>query len=95
MEFNRNQYFMVGLVVLLFGLQFRMVESFVLNERASRFLSERNWSGGSNDGLRPVLAAVGPTPHKTLHPPDWMGFAVISVGSVLILHSLAMKRPGG
>jgi len=94
-EFNRNQYFMVGLVLLFFGLQLRMVESFVLNERASRFLNERTWSGNNDSQGRSFMAAVGPTPHKTVHPPDWLGFAVISVGSVLILHSLAMKRPGG
>ena len=27
-------------------------------------------------------------------PPEWLGWATVSVGSVLILHSLAMPRPG-
>ncbi|HEV3021993.1 MAG TPA: hypothetical protein VGX76_05980 [Pirellulales bacterium] len=96
MEFNRNQYFILGLVVLLLGLQIRMVETFVLNEKASRFLAERMApSVADADGtVRPFLPAVGPTPRRTLRPPTWMGFALISTGAVLVLHSLAMKKPG-
>jgi len=41
MEINRNQYFLIGLVILLLGLQVRMVETYVLNEKASKFLAER------------------------------------------------------
>jgi hypothetical protein len=29
-----------------------------------------------------------------LRPPVWLGYALMSVGGVLMLHSLAMKRPG-
>ena len=35
MEMNRNQYLMLGIVVLLLGVQFRMIESFVLNAEAT------------------------------------------------------------
>jgi hypothetical protein len=92
-EINRNQYFLAGLVVLFLGLQIRAVETFVLNEKASRFLAERIPAlASADDGLVP---AAGPTPRKTVRPPTWLGYAVISVGAVLILHSLAMKRPGG
>ena len=41
MEFNRNQYFMAGLVVFLLGVQLRLVDAFVLNERATQFLAQR------------------------------------------------------
>ena len=97
MEFNRNHFFALGLVLLLVGVQLRNVESFTLNERTSRFLTERlNRSGGDPDsGVRPLLASIGPSPRHTIRPPSWLGFALISVGSVLILHSLAMKKPGG
>jgi hypothetical protein len=40
------------------------------------------------------MASAGPKPRKTLHPPTWLGYAVISLAAVLVLHSLAMKRPG-
>ena len=29
-----------------------------------------------------------------VEPPSWLGWALVSVGSVLILHSLALKKPG-
>ncbi len=93
MEVNRNQYFLAGLVVLFIGLQLRMVESYVLNERASRFIAERVPALGDSDST--LMPAAGPTPKKTLKPPTWLGYAVISLAAVLILHSLAMRRPDG
>ncbi len=96
MEINRNQYFLIGLVVLFLGLQVRMVESYVLNEKTSHFLAERFKLVASNsDGSDGLMAAAGPTPRRTLRPPTWLGYAFLSVGAVLVLHSLAMKKPGG
>lgn len=95
MEVNRNQYFLIGLLVLLLGLQIRAVESFVLNEKASRFVAERVALMGGDNADGAFMPAAGPTPLRTVHPPIWLGYAFISVGAVLILHSLAMKRPGG
>ena len=92
MEINRNQYFLIGIVVLLLGLQFKSVESYVLNAKSSQFLAERFSSTATADG---TLASVGPAPLRTLRPPIWLGYALISVGAVLVLHSLAMKKPGG
>ena len=41
MELNRNQYFLAGLVIFFLGIQLRMVDGFVLNERATHFLHQR------------------------------------------------------
>jgi len=92
-EINRNQYFLAGLVVLFLGLQLRMVETYYLNEKSSKFLAERIPALASADDN--LLPSAGPTQRKTLKPPTWLGYAVISLGAVLILHSMAMKRPGG
>jgi hypothetical protein len=92
-EFNRNHYFLAGVVLLLVGIQLRMVDAFVLNEGATRFLSQQ--AGGATSAAATILPAIGPTPRKTVRPPEWLGWALMSVGSVLILHSLAMKGPGG
>jgi hypothetical protein len=92
MELNRNNWFMIGLLLLFVGIQFRAVETFVLNEKTSRFLAERVRPAVAETGF---MASVGPTPKKSLKPPNWLGFAMISVGSVLVLHALAMKKPGG
>ncbi|MCA9100596.1 MAG: hypothetical protein R3C10_10905 [Pirellulales bacterium] len=92
MEINRNQYFMMGLVVLMFGIQLRYLSSYVLNEKTTSFLAERFDQG---DGASAVLPANGPGVKKRVTPPEWVGWAMLSFGAVLILHSLAMKRPGG
>ncbi len=92
MELNRNHYFMAGIVLLLLGIQFRLVDSYVLNEQSSRMLASQ--SGGSSLlGGKPLLAAGG-SMHKVVKPPEWAGWALMSIGSVLVLHSLAMKGPG-
>lgn len=99
MEFNRNQYFMAGLVIFLIGFQFRTVEAFTLNREASQFLAAR-FPDTSGPALTPAswsswTAAASPSPLRTIRPPRWLGYALMSVGGVLILHSLAMRKPGG
>ena len=39
------------------------------------------------------MPAVGPALRKTVVPPDWIGWALVSLGSVLILHALALPKP--
>jgi len=100
MEFNRNQYFMAGMVVLLLGIQMRLVDTFVLNERATQFLAQRiqqfkNKQLASASDTPTLMASQAPIHKHPLTPPPWIGWAFISVGSVLILHSLALKKPGG
>ena len=94
MELNRNQYFFLGVVVVLMGLQFRVVSEFILTEDATRFLAERMHSSNSEGAMAALSAEVGAAPQKVFHPPEWLGWCLISMGAVLILHSLAMPRPG-
>lgn len=92
MDINRNQFFLAGLLILLIGLQFRVVESFVLSEPVTQYLVD-NFGTQESGGAAGVLSSVGPPAKRTLHPPEWLGWALISIGSVLILHSLAMSPP--
>lgn len=94
MEFNRNQYFFLGLVIVLIGVQLRMVSSYTLTHEATKFLAERSQSSGADSTLFALSSDLGAGPQKVIHPPEWLGWCLMSVGSVLILHSLAMKRPG-
>lgn len=100
MEFNRNQYFMAGLVIFLLGLQLRMVDTFVLNERATQVLAQRmqqlkSQQMASAGDLNTILATSTPPGAKHhLRPPKWIGFSLLSVGGVLTLYSLALKKPG-
>ena len=94
MELNRNQYFFLGIVLVLMGLQFRAVSSFTLTEKATRFLAERTQASASDGALLALSADLGAGPQKVVTPPEWLGWCLMSVGAVLILHSLAMRKPG-
>jgi hypothetical protein len=100
MEINRNQYFLAGLVILLLGIQLRIVDGFVLNERASEFVQRRFASMNSpqlaSAGEAATLLASTPlSPRHRLEPPNWIGWSCISLGSVLVFYSLALRKPGG
>jgi hypothetical protein len=90
MEFNRNHYFLAGLVILMMGIQMRTVDSFVLSSDTTKFLAARIPSAR---GATFVNATGGAGARKTLRPPEWLGWSMLSIGSVLILHSLAMPKP--
>src|SRR3954462_14439646 len=100
-QLNRNQYFLAGLVILMLGLQLRVVEGFVLNERATQVRHQRlqqikGQQVASTSESATLLASAPPAGHQhTLYPPRWLGWSLVSVGSVLVLYSLALKRPGG
>ncbi len=94
MELNRNQYFFVGIVLLLMGLQFRMVSSFTLTAEATRFLAERTQSSASDGALLAFSSNLGAGPQKVIQPPQSLGWCLMSCGGVLVLHSLAMRKPG-
>lgn len=92
MEFNRNQFFMIGVFLMLLGIQFRMVDSVTLTDKTTQFLATRTQSASAGS-----LASMLPTsamPRKVVHPPQWLGWSLLSIGAVCVLHSLAMKKPG-
>ena len=95
MDLNRNQYFLAGLVVFLLGIQLRLVDVFVLNERSTQFLAQRIPQIASTSDKATFLASSPLVAKQRLHPPNWLGWSFVSVGSVLILYSLALKKPGG
>lgn len=92
MEFNRNQFFMTGVFLVLLGIQFRMIESITFNDKTTRFLAAHAASPATSSTASMFPAST--VPRKVVQPPQWLGWAFISVGAVCILHSLAMKRPG-
>lgn len=94
MDLNRNQFLMLGVVVLLLGVQFRTVDTFVLTPEATRFLAEKTGRVPAPElGTGSLLQASGPLAKKSIQPPEWAGWALISIGSVMTLHSFSMRRP--
>jgi len=96
MDLNRNQFFLLGMVALLLGLQFLLTYEYVMTPECTKFLAEKTG--------HPMAAAIDTAdafslsdetvaPPKEFRPPDWLGWLFTSAGSVLILHALALKKP--
>jgi hypothetical protein len=95
MEINRNQWMMIGLVILALGVQFRMVDSFVLNQKTTEIIAKRlHQDDVVANTFMPAFNLQAPPSQRVIKPPRWLGFMMISVGAVLILHSLVMPKPG-
>lgn len=99
MELNRNQYFMIGLVVLFLGIQFYMTHSVVLTPQCTKILAEKTGHKAEAATIDMIDSVSGSeetiTPSHTLLIQPWIGCSLIALGAVLSLHSLAMKKPGG
>lgn len=90
----------LGVILLFLGIELRVVDTFVLNERATRFIESRSRQVTSQDGQNSYDAFSGYDPYwgtplpsekqdatslKSITPPRWIGLSLISVGAVLIL----------
>ena len=96
MDISRNQYFFAGLLCLFLGVQLRMVEEVELTPEFTQFLAERAGHplASVNATTQTLLQSDKPAVKKVVRPPDALGWGLISLGCVLILHSWAMKKPG-
>lgn len=95
MQFTRNRYFMAGMLLVLLGIQFRLVQSVVLNETTTRVLAKitkQNPVAASSPSMTSFLMQVHPSPKKRVEPPRWLGLAMVAVGAVVALHAMAMPR---
>ena len=96
MELNRNHYLGIGMILLLLGLQFRYVDSFQLTDTTTKFLAKR-MKKETAVAQSPLAAIFGPakpdTVRKTVRPPKWLGWSLMSIGAVLVIQSLGMRRP--
>ena len=94
MEITRNQFFMAGVVLLLLGFQFLQIESVELKEPVAKFIAERtDHPLTSLSAQSPAFSPfAGAAVSRVIHPPEWIGWLLLSLGSVLVLHSLAMPK---
>lgn len=96
MDLNRNQFFMIGLLLVMLGIQMRLIDSVYLNEKTTKFLAKRlpEQQVSTMDRANMYFAAAGPVQLRRVEPPKWIGYSLLSVGAVLVLHALSMKKPG-
>ncbi len=94
MQWNRRRYFTLGVVIFLLGVQFRLIDSFVLNEPTTRALHKmaKNSPMVSNDPFSDVYMQVSSQPRKTLTPPEWLGWVLLTVGGVMSLHAIMLPK---
>lgn len=97
MSITRNRYFLLGILLVLLGIQFRMIDSFVLKERASRVLARFNKTTpvADNSGMSSMLMQIYPKPVNRIRPPRWMGLAMITLGAVISFHALVIPKQAG
>lgn len=94
MSMYRNRYFLLGTLFILLGVQFRMVDSFVLNESATRALARvsEETSVADNSTMSNLMLQIYPKPTKKVTPPRWLGLAFIAVGAVMGCHAVSIPK---
>lgn len=67
-----------------------------LKEQCAKFIAERSDHPLiSVSAQTPVLSTIeGKGLDRIYHPPEWLGWMLLSLGGVLVLHSLAMPKGG-
>ena len=88
--FNRHQLLMAGLIVLLLGTQFRLVQTYVFADTASPYIEPLLTL--QNESTSQLQQALPLARQYVLHIPDWMGWLLLSIGGALVLHSLSIPR---
>jgi len=83
---KRQHLLLAGVLLFLVGMKFRVVESFTLNERSSRFVATQLGDAASRQAVWQNMPI-----RKVVAPPRWLGLALMSVGAVLTVKSLSMK----
>lgn len=96
MDITRNQYFLMGLLLVFIGIEFRAIESVQFTQEFTQFLARRtnHPAVATTDAVDSLLGTETKVPPKTVIPPEWVGYSFLSLGTVLVLHSLAMPKPG-
>ncbi len=95
MDINRNQVFLVGLVLIFVGVQFRMIDAMVLSPKATKVLAEQFGHPGAAavDRVEAFLGKEPVLPARIVRPPEWLGWMLLSLGGVFVLQSFTMAKP--
>ena len=94
MTWNRQRYFTLGVILFLLGVQFRLIDTFVLNEPTTRTLHKMTQNGQfvSRDPVVETYMAIAPSPKKAIQPPEWLGWVLLTIGGVISLHAMILPK---
>ena len=98
MDITRNQYFLAGLVLLFLGIEMLFGGKLYLTPEFTQFLAERTGHKMAvvNDTVQTMFQTETDdhSAQNRQYRPSGSAGRSSSLGSVLILHSWAMKKPG-
>ncbi len=96
MDITRYHVFLAGVVLLLLGFELRMVDAFVLTPKATKFLAQQTGHpvAVASATLESMGAGEPKLSGKAFKPPEWVSWFLLSLGSVFVLQSCAMPKPG-
>ncbi len=95
------RFFIIGTLLVLIGVQLRVVDSFVLTPKATEFVEHRIRNSGlqkpaiarsTTYDYDSLLLSSGPRTSRRIQPPRWMGWAALSAGGVLMFHGLTLRK---
>lgn len=93
---SRERLLIIGIVILLLGIQFRRVETFVFNKPASAFIEKKITSKLRKDSVTSYTAysdwSGTDVAMKSVEPPVWIGWSLVSVGAVMVLTSPCYRK---
>jgi hypothetical protein len=81
----RSTFFAAGLFIALWGVSFLVIDRVVLKMDAD---------SARDAGFRGLFSTVTADQQRTVSPPDWAAFALMSIGSVTMLYSAALPKKG-
>jgi hypothetical protein len=81
-----------GVVLLLLGIQLRLVDSYVLTPAATNMLARVSGPpSDSPEGSLRQLMIDSTSPKQQIQPPAWIGWACLSTGGVLTAFGVMRK----
>jgi hypothetical protein len=82
-----------GVWVLTIGLQLRTLDSFTMGRGMTEFLARvtQPVETSAESDVRRLLMS-GPAGQQKVTPPRWLGWALVSAGTVLITHGYLQSR---
>ena len=92
---DKFKFFTFGLVIILVGIQFRLIDKVTLtpkaNERVARLHSPEKMDKVDKAN---IIVPTVKIPRKPITPPDWFGWMMITCGSVSFFHALMLPKDG-